>query len=278
MTDDVMTERAETIRALIQERERYAGWLTALEARRGATPSHVFDRVRTDYDGRLSGVRDRLAEHVGPLQEAEAALARQNEEIARHLGEKQDQLAELELRTIVGEFEPEDGERRVQEAAATVRELDGQRRSATDRLGELRGLIEQVAASPAVPASEPAAPAAPAEPTEPAPAPAQEAEQSEPPSNGAVDDAARGQASASPTPDARTTVESWTASVDDDGFVGTGQRLDALAASLGGAVAPPPAAAASAGQERTLRCQDCGEMNYPTEWYCERCGGELAAL
>src|SRR5690242_13108354 len=180
MTDDVMTERAETIRALIQERERYAGWLTALEARRGATPSHVFDRVRTDYDGRLSGVRDRLAEHVGPLQEAEAALARQNEEITRHLGEKQDQLAELELRTIVGEFEPEDGERRVQEAAAAVRELDGQRRSATDRLGELRGLIEQVAASPAVPSAEPAAPAEPPS----APAPAEEAAPSEPTSDG----------------------------------------------------------------------------------------------
>jgi uncharacterized OB-fold protein len=30
--------------------------------------------------------------------------------------------------------------------------------------------------------------------------------------------------------------------------------------------------------EKTLRCQECSAMNYPTEWYCERCGGELAAL
>lgn len=29
---------------------------------------------------------------------------------------------------------------------------------------------------------------------------------------------------------------------------------------------------------KTLKCQECGSMNYPTEWYCERCGGELAAL
>jgi hypothetical protein len=29
---------------------------------------------------------------------------------------------------------------------------------------------------------------------------------------------------------------------------------------------------------KTLRCSECGTMNYPTEWYCERCGGELAAL
>ena len=29
---------------------------------------------------------------------------------------------------------------------------------------------------------------------------------------------------------------------------------------------------------KTLKCTDCGSMNLPTEWYCERCGAELAAL
>jgi len=31
-------------------------------------------------------------------------------------------------------------------------------------------------------------------------------------------------------------------------------------------------------QSKTLKCGECGTMNYPTEWYCERCGAELAAL
>ena len=31
-------------------------------------------------------------------------------------------------------------------------------------------------------------------------------------------------------------------------------------------------------QAKTLKCNECGAMNYPTEWYCERCGAELAAL
>lgn len=31
-------------------------------------------------------------------------------------------------------------------------------------------------------------------------------------------------------------------------------------------------------QAKTLRCTECGTMNFPTEWYCERCGGELAAF
>lgn len=29
---------------------------------------------------------------------------------------------------------------------------------------------------------------------------------------------------------------------------------------------------------KTLKCADCGAANRPTEWYCEKCGAELAAL
>jgi hypothetical protein len=31
-------------------------------------------------------------------------------------------------------------------------------------------------------------------------------------------------------------------------------------------------------QVKTLKCAECGTMNFATEWYCERCGGELAAM
>ncbi len=30
--------------------------------------------------------------------------------------------------------------------------------------------------------------------------------------------------------------------------------------------------------KKTLKCQECGAMNRPTEWYCESCGAELAAI
>ncbi len=29
---------------------------------------------------------------------------------------------------------------------------------------------------------------------------------------------------------------------------------------------------------KTLKCVECGAMNRPTEWYCESCGAELAAV
>ena len=37
-------------------------------------------------------------------------------------------------------------------------------------------------------------------------------------------------------------------------------------------------AGASGEPQKTLRCTECSTMNLPTEWYCERCGGELAAF
>jgi hypothetical protein len=48
--------------------------------------------------------------------------------------------------------------------------------------------------------------------------------------------------------------------------------------------APAPAAeapkdrASGGTAPKTLKCGECGTMNRPTEWYCERCGAELAAL
>jgi hypothetical protein len=45
--------------------------------------------------------------------------------------------------------------------------------------------------------------------------------------------------------------------------------------SSGTFAVPTPASAEAV---KSLKCQECGTLNYPTEWYCERCGGELAAF
>jgi hypothetical protein len=40
----------------------------------------------------------------------------------------------------------------------------------------------------------------------------------------------------------------------------------------------PAPALASAPVGRTLRCGECGAMNRPLEWYCEKCGAELTTV
>jgi hypothetical protein len=49
-------------------------------------------------------------------------------------------------------------------------------------------------------------------------------------------------------------------------------------ATAGATDTPSRQATAIPDAARSLKCQECGWMNYPTEWYCEKCGGELAAF
>jgi hypothetical protein len=52
----------------------------------------------------------------------------------------------------------------------------------------------------------------------------------------------------------------------------------AAAAPSAAPTAQPSAKPGQASQAKTLKCSECGTLNRPTEWYCERCGAELAAL
>jgi hypothetical protein len=109
------------------------------------TPAHVLDRVRQDYDGRLRGVLDALDGHSGALRSDEAALAARNDEQMRALGERRDELAEVELRTLVGEFGPEEGERQRRAVEGVIGELEGGLAAAASQLADVRGLLGRVA-------------------------------------------------------------------------------------------------------------------------------------
>ncbi|WP_373064244.1 hypothetical protein [Gemmatimonas sp.] len=54
--------------------------------------------------------------------------------------------------------------------------------------------------------------------------------------------------------------------------------IDPTPASSSPSVSSVPTAAPIKEPLKTLRCTECSTMNLPTEWYCERCGGELAAF
>lgn len=54
--------------------------------------------------------------------------------------------------------------------------------------------------------------------------------------------------------------------------------IDPTPASSSPSVSSVPTAAPTNEPLKTLRCTECSTMNLPTEWYCERCGGELAAF
>src|ERR687895_197371 len=98
-------KRVEAVAALIAERRKYEGWLAALEAKRAETPDHVFFRVRSDYERRLSEILERLRSQASALNERADAL---NARLAALVEQERASIhAELaEIRELLGGGKP----------------------------------------------------------------------------------------------------------------------------------------------------------------------------
>jgi hypothetical protein len=255
----------DALNGLLKERQRYEEWLAALEDKRANTPDSVYQRVQTDYQTRLREVSSKLAERAGELRENIDALTIKLEEITRQETQQREARQEAELRAAVGEYTDkqwkEIGGAWDKELARLLKD-----KSAVDaQLNELNRIF---ALSVKEKQSEAAALArgasgegfrAPISPVLPRAAVPQ-----------------RTQSTAPPTPSARSPFDQFP--VLRPGGSSTPPQTTT-------AVATPPSVPKSGGandprseQHKTLKCPECGAANYPTEWYCERCGGELATM
>lgn len=300
------------IRQLADERGRYEGWLRALAERRESTPARVYDRVQQDYDARLARVLATLAAHADVLRDDETALAERHGQEVRLLEEQRDALAEIELRALVGEYDEPHATRMRAEAEQAIAAREGEAGRMDAELREVRTLLER--ATPATAGSAASGTVASDAATPEAFASDRPAAAAAPPVGGPADGGAPShhQSVAEPSrtsgarvadDDSMPEADQWAARApttgaarDTTGFappghVGRDTPIQSAPAYAGQGFADaaldagPRPGAGGAGDtpegvaaQKTLRCQDCGEMNYPTEWYCERCGGELAAL
>lgn len=308
----------DALAGLLEERRRYEGWLAQLEARRAESPSHVVDRVRSDYASRLDAVTEKLR---GRAVELETSASELRERIAALQGEestRRDERAELELRALVGEYEPEHAQSSIASCDDAIGQLMGERSALEAELSRITEVLAQVAPTPApVPAAEPAAPAvveAPALEAQDEPLRTQEmatasaletsnlsasdtspmdelaflhsvvdAPRDEPPAphpEPAAPQAPRAESGADLLPPPvltapRRPVTPLSTSIPStrDPFANTSKTSSLTPGSIPSFLKDMPTE-----QVKTLKCQECGTMNYPTEWYCERCGGELAAM
>jgi hypothetical protein len=83
---------------------------------------------------------------------------------------------------------------------------------------------------------------------------------------------ARASQAAAPAPELFETPEPEVPE-DPSGPRGTDDRKPSRPSGTFGQATPRTSEAV-----KSLKCQECGTLNFPTEWYCERCGGELAAF
>jgi hypothetical protein len=262
MSDAQSTEQV--VSALFAERQRFEGWIATLEAKRESTPAHIYNRVHADYTARLQRVVEQLGEHRAALEDRESALMDRVTALDLEEAKHRDEAAEAELRAAVGEL-PADAHRDLVRRTAEVIEASAaERQQITEELLRLRTILDAGAA----PVAKVEAPAAEGlrfiddlGPAKPAP------DRSKGPLDSPVI-ASR----AVPPPPPRVG-----GSKSPDGSAGAAQREPSTARDGRDAASPylkesPPE------QVKTLKCQECGTLNYPTEWYCERCGAELAAL
>jgi outer membrane biosynthesis protein TonB len=291
------TETDNSIESLLEQRARYEEWLAKLDSAANKAPPAVRQKVRADYEVRLRGVIDRLRGHAATIAEELQRHQTTQGELDTQRRQAEDELAEAEVRHTVGEF-GQDEWRRISEESD--RKLGGLREQLKTVGGEIARLIE-VQGLIAAPArtGEPATPAQPAQPHH-APPPAEEIiERSPPPpppppAEPVAEAPPPPKAAPRPTPSrgrepepAGTVDElAFLKSVADEGAKPSAGRRPsnpgaspAPQASRAVETAPAPSGKSGApGVAKTLKCGECGTLNRPTEWYCERCGAELAGI
>lgn len=258
------------LQQLLEERKRYEQWMTTLESRRDSTPEHVYTRVHGDYQQRLTTVRGQLAERAGEIRTAISGFKDRLKQAMEQEAARVDELHEAELRAAVGEFTSEQWELRKREVEVDLERFVHEKKTISEELNQLLMVMEQAAGPdtsaeqmgastppepppaviPATPTSEEPATQVPVPPPLPAPAQA---------------DATR--------------VRSKTPSRSRAALPSKPSALADEKATEGKPTAAAPAPADTRREnEKTLKCGECGTVNYPTEWYCESCGAELSAL
>src|SRR6185437_8182074 len=135
------TEAMSALHELLDERQRYQGWLATLEGRRSSTPSHVYERVQRDYAGRLDRVMKTLAERAGQLTGTIDAMTAELATLRDQETERTDERHEAELRAAVGEFTPDEWEHRRAEVDGEIERIAAERRSVEDELRELQRIV-----------------------------------------------------------------------------------------------------------------------------------------
>ena len=290
----------ETIESLLEQRAQYEQWLTKLDAAANNAPAAVRQKVRGDYEGRLRGVIERLRGHAatitGELERHQSAQA----DLDAQRRQAEEELAEAEVRHAVGEYTEEEWQQLSQESEGRLGGLREQLRSVGNeiaRLAEVQSLIS----GPARTAAPPPAPVIERAPPPPPPPPPAEPVYEAPPVAAAPRPAPKpAPPPRQPEPAAPVDELAFLKSVADEDLKPAPRRpSNPGMAQPGGATtravetapaptpapAPPPAAPAPTGAKtgapgvaKTLKCAECGTLNRPTEWYCERCGAELAGI
>ena len=287
-------ETDNSIEALLEQRAQFEQWLTKLDSAADKAPQAVRQKVRADYEVRLRGVIDRLRSHSATIADELNRHQAAQGDLDTQRRQAEDELAEAEVRHSVGEFGDDDWRRISEESHGRLNGLREQLKTVGKEIARLAEVQSLIAAPTRAPEPAPAPRAAAAEDMierSPLPPPPMEPIAAAPPPPRP--------APKPPTPQPPKVREhehagapvdelAFLKSVADDQAKPAARRPSnpGATSSAQGAraveTAPPPPSpggkTGAPGVAKTLKCGECGTLNRPTEWYCERCGAELAGI
>jgi len=254
------------IQRLLDERQQIQIWLQRLTMASDTTPEPVRARVRADYERRLGEVMKELQTHESELHTTMNRLETTRAGLARQETEAAERLAEAELRHAVGEYDEGQWRQVHADLLGALVKFREELKQCDDEIGRLEEVMSLIEVPP------------------PPPPPARAV--------GPQKKVPRKEAAA-PAPGGQQDELAFLRSVTEDESHGPApaRASGAMRAIQEPAPAAPPpskeypdseaqkgAAPRSSKATKSLKCKECGAMNLPTEWYCERCGAELAAL
>jgi hypothetical protein len=290
------TDTEASIEALLEQRAQYEEWILRLDTSGDKASPSVRQRVRGDYQARLDGVMEQLRSRGAAIAEELERQHASQAEIDRERRKAEEALAEAEVRHSVGEYDEGEWKRLCDQSKREIDQLRARLKSIgaeITRLSEIQTLIAAPRGGSLAPAaSAPAASAPAASPPVQRPAKPEIIEQAPMVTHLAesFDEIRPAAASVGkpgrPEPTGVPADElAFLKSVSEDDTSRPAPRRPSNPAmsspsATAAPKAPEPATTpkAASGVAKTLKCGECGTLNRPTEWYCERCGAELAGV
>ena len=277
------TDTDATIEALLEQRAQYEEWILRLDTSGDKASPAVRQRVRGDYEARLESVMEQLrGRSAGIAEELERQHASQAA-LDRERRSAEEALAEAEVRHTVGEYTEEEWRRLSDQSRKNIEQLRGRLReigAEITRLTEVQAQISGTGGAAAAPPPPPPPPAPPAR------TPRPEIIEQSPFVTHLAEEP-----DLLPAPPAKSQQQppgdelAFLKSVSDESSRTVRRPSNpgmpaqtATAAPRPPEVTTPAPAKVASGVAKTLKCAECGTLNRPTEWYCERCGAELAGV
>jgi hypothetical protein len=294
----------DAVAGLMLERQRYEAWIAQLEAKRAITPPHVFERVRADYEARLRSVIEQLSGRTTELKDTIAALTTRLAKLQQEEGKLRDERYEAELRAAVGEFTPEQWKELVATSDAELARRAADRANVSSELARLQQILSMSGSRaptgevPPLPANAldggtpPRSSSAPVPSVPGTPGAGQHAPNFDelaflksvidPRAEAAAAAAAAAAASPPPPTSSPSTPDAGSTSAPRvrpaASAVSTPQEQKPAVERVPEPEVPEFLKDVPVDNVKSLRCAECGSMNLPTEWYCERCGAELTSM